>query len=1107
MSPPIRLTRATLNDAAFAVLEQYAKGEITESVALTRIDVELHVVGIRFDAEEWLDLIEVILMNPMEGLNSIKAARQLAQGPLLEDAGAWQLVLWWEMQDRFKERYKYDDWNTIFDQVFEASREGTAVEVVRAAMSERGVLNPPSVPDISSSQALSSDNASRTIPSTQASSSWTRRVSRRPNSSVRPTKRLRLSKSVARYLDVSMQEDEEDENEDGDEENLDIGMKDHPKVTEIGPSGRATFNKRLQDVVQHYTHEGGVAGSNVKHVDVGQSGLEVFMVELPTGSAAKFVLEHLKRENLPCRTFPLLPKRIFVEARHLLEVQICLPPSHNTLIKNIILIPAEEMRSITQRHDIPVRSWVRNLSSPFKNDISYILSTDADSVEMLAVPREVPYYSTPQGLYRGCTLFDVDLARAHGLEVTVSTDEEGHLVTCCEGREYYCGCTRFFSRKNAIKAVNVPSPDEIAWFALASIDPPLVDRTMTSFSARWWQNGDTGRIRSGEYAGSLARVVMMDSQCESVTIRVLIPGSSDDVVRDLEISIHDFRLEFLPGTSVKVIAGMNRGFEGVVIGRVEDMVVLQGSDEQASHRLAKRIVLLTCLQLEVPEMFLASHVSPTTYASRDPHDQLLHDPLANENHIQPGDLVRVVCGPHKGLSGTLHYRSGRETRVTLSTLPEESTDDPRNKGKSKAEESEVASGGGDIDENSDLIQVIVSMDDVIITPPPTLQFSKERGYDVSPGDHVRVARGPAIGAEGRVRAVDFPSGHLTVLSKDGPWHDVPISFCAKVEDYSLRDQEYHVGREVWIISGPSKGCRGTLRSGMLLSGIPLDSTRMAAFIALRQRLFPEIAPPPRHATPPPSLSAVDALAEPGQSTSTSNPWIVNADDVATPRPDKAEKQQIDYGTWHVCLRVAMSYNRGSLHKRIVCTTVPDRFFTVMQERGRAPPGHLSVTVTSSTVSANIEHHFIPARDLTPANPTSSGQYCLILRGELTGQIFRVKKCQSKKEPRGVELDDGTKLRFGDIAYVDILCRASGQNIHGGQHSPLFLMAATRSAGLGRLLPPESDTTFGLRRAISRDWYSWLISRSVTIVWTYGASDAFGSHSQIASLKLAADVLD
>ncbi|KAI6022344.1 hypothetical protein PISMIDRAFT_17673 [Pisolithus microcarpus 441] len=939
MAPSIRLTCATLNDAAFALLEQYANGEITDTAALTKIDVELDVAGIPFNQEEWLDLIKVILMSPTEGLNSIKAARQLMQAkvvPLLEDAAAWQLVLWWagdnsfsfdsflqEMQDRFKERYKFDDWKTIFDQVFEASCEGTAVKLVRAAMSERGVLNPPSVPDLSSSQALSSgdlvDNASHTIPSTQASSLQTCKVSRKSDSSLPLAKHARLSKSVAWYLDVSMREDEDDENEDGDQDNLDIGVENHPKVMEVGPSGRATFNEHLQDLVQRYAHEGGVAGSNVRvrqnqvpnvevsrHVDVGQSGLKVFMIELPTASAARFVLEHLKLENLPCRTFHSLPKCIFVEAHNLLEVQICLPPSHNTLIKNIVLIPAEEMRSITQPHDIPIRSWVCHLSSPFKNDISYVLSTNADSMEMLVVPREVPYYSTPQDLFHGRTLFDVDLARVHGLEVTVSTDEEVHLVASCEGREYHRGCTRFFSRKKAIKVVNVPLPDEIAWFALALIDPPLVDHTMTSFSAQWWQDRDTGRICSGEYAGSLAHVIVMDSQCESVTVRVLIPGSSDDVVKDLEISIHNFRLEFLPGTFVKVIAGMNHGFEGMVIGKVEDMVVLQGNDQQASHCLVKWIVLLMCLQLEVPEIFLASHVSPMMYTSRDPHDQLFHDPLANKSCIQLGDLVWVVSGPHKGLSGTLHYHSGHEILITPSTLPQESTDNPGNKGKSKAQESEVAGGDGGIDENSDLIQVSVSIDDAIIIPPPTLQLSKERGYDVSISNCVQVARGPAVGAEGPVCAVDFASGHLTVLSEDGPWHDVPISFCVKGEDYTLCDQEYHVGCKVWIISGPSKGYRGMLRSlkntavvtesGMLLNGTPLDSTRMAAFIALRQNLFAEIAPPPHRATPPPSLSAVDPLAEPGPSTSTSNPWIVNADDVATPRPNETEKQQIDYGT-------------------------------------------------------------------------------------------------------------------------------------------------------------------------------------------------------------------
>ncbi|KAI6035909.1 hypothetical protein BKA83DRAFT_4119885 [Pisolithus microcarpus] len=307
----------------------------------------------------------------------------------------------------------------------------------------------------------------------------------------------------------------------------------------------------------------------------------------------------------------------------------------------------------------------------------------------------------------------------------------------------------------------------------------------------------------------------------------------------------------------------------------------------------------------------------------------------------------------------LHYHSGCEILVTPSTLPGESTDDPRNKGKSKAQESEVASGDGNINENSDLIQVSMSIDNAIIIPPSTLQLLKERGYDVSVSNHVQVAHGPAVGAEGPVRAVNFPSGHLMVLSEDGPW-------------------------EVWITSGPSKGCRGMLRT-------PLDFTRMAAFIVLCWRLFAEIAPPPCHATPPPSLSAVDPLAKPGSSCI---PWLFDDDFCNYPR-------------WHICLRVTVSYNHGSLHKQIVCTMVPDHFLTVMQEHGCAPPGHLSVTMTSSM--------------LWPILPHTTGR--------AYWPNFLGQKMSNKKEQRGVELDDSTKLQFRDIYYVGLAVKMyMGDNI-------------------------------------------------------------------------------
>ncbi|KAI5997586.1 hypothetical protein EDD15DRAFT_2194623 [Pisolithus albus] len=1080
MAFPIRITPAVLNDAAFAFLEQHARGEISDMVALTKIDLELHLTGLKFEQEQWLDLFGVILLDPAEGLNSIKTARQLAQAttnPLLEDPAAWQLVLRWaadddnisfpdflaEMEGKFKDRYKFDDWKTIFDQVFEASRDGTAVEVVRAAMTERGVLDRSSVQDLSV-QSSSSANVSSTRPSGRASSSRSRKTSRKSKGPRPPAKRAKLSGGVRQFLDTSAQDGDDDESED--ESDRDSEMHRSPRVTEIAPSGRTTFNKRLERIFDHYNREGSAEGSNARvyrspvrsaevgmDVDVDPIESRVYMIELPTVHGAGFVLEHLRRRGMSCQTFQSVPRRIFVEARFPLEVQLGLPPSHADLVREIIRIPREQMRSVTEPCDIPARSWVRIRFGSFKNDIAYVLSVEDSSVETLIVPRSLPYYSDAHSPVEGRSLFDVELAREHGLEVTVSTNDRGHPVAYCDGSEYHFGCCRISFPKKWVKVVGVPSPDEIAWFAVASVDPSLVDRTLTRFSTRWWQEGDTGRICSGEFANKLARIVAVDLQCESVTVHVLTDNSSDDVGL-LEISVHDFNLEFRIGASVKVIGGIDCGFQGMVISRRDDIFLLQGSDQQASHDLVKYHFLLMSSQVEVPGILLASYIPPTTYASRA-DDQVRYDPLANENRLQPGDLVRVVRGPHKDRCGTLHYYSGRELLVTPSAIQEKSTADPGDKGKSKAEEAD-ARGDGNVDEFDDLIQISVCMDDAVVIPPNTLQFSKERGYDVTIGDRVRVARGPALGVEGPVRTVDIIAGRLTVVSEDGPWHDVPIGFCVKVQDYSLRDVERHVGREVWIISGPSKGYRGTLRSvgrttcqvaihsgvmqlkhtavvtesGVLLNGAPLDPARMAAFIELRRTSFVPTAPP-RHITPPPPSPVADPSAEPGPSTSAYNPWVVHPGDVTPRRSNETEQQQVDYGCvpwlfddnfcdypkWHVCLRVGLAYNRGSLEKRVVRTTAPDRFSTVTRGCGLAPPGHVSVTVTSSTVSANIEHHFIPARDLTPAKPTSAGQSCLILRGKLAGQIHLVKKCQSKKAPKGVELEDGTKLPFEDVCQV------------------------------------------------------------------------------------------
>ncbi|KAI6094309.1 hypothetical protein EDD16DRAFT_1529263, partial [Pisolithus croceorrhizus] len=261
------------------------------------------------------------------------------------------------------------------------------------------------------------------------------------------------------------------------------------------------------------------------------------------------------------------------------------------------------------------------------------------------------------------------------------------------------------------------------------------------------------------------------------------------------------------------------------------------------------------------------------------------------------------------------------------------------------------------------------------------------GYDVTIGNHVWVVHGPAVGVEGPVHAVNLVTGCLVVLSEDGPWYNVHISLCMKLQDYCLHDIECQVSHKVWIISGPSKGYRGMLQS------VERTTCKVAIHSGIMQLK-------PTAVVNESGILLSDPLVKSGPSMSAYNPWVVNCDDATSQHSNETVQQEADYGhvpwlfnndfcdysNWHVCLRVSLSYNCSSLVKQVVCTTAADRFSTVTQGHSSAPPGHVSVTVSSSM-------------------------------GKLISQIHQVKKCQSRKAPKGVELEDGTKLPFGDVCQV------------------------------------------------------------------------------------------
>jgi hypothetical protein len=64
--------------------------------------------------------------------------------------------------------------------------------------------------------------------------------------------------------------------------------------------------------------------------------------------------------------------------------------------------------------------------------------------------------------------------------------------------------------------------------------------------------------------------------------------------------------------------------------------------------------------------------------------------------------------------------------------------------------------------------VVIDVHDAYTEAASTMKYSKDKGYDVTIGDLISVARGPHFGVQGLVHSVDFVEASLTVVSgEDG----------------------------------------------------------------------------------------------------------------------------------------------------------------------------------------------------------------------------------------------------------------------------------------------------------------------------------------------------
>ena len=178
-------------------------------------------------------------------------------------------------------------------------------------------------------------------------------------------------------------------------------------------------------------------------------------------------------------------------------------------------MPAKDIAVLYSPHqDFTLSFWVQVTCGTYENNVSYVVLQNGDKVEILLVPREHPYDND----HSRKLLFDIEAARQAGCTVVEGTSGTG-IVTC--GRLIYQqGLLHWSFVKQILEVVEAPHPNDLAFHHLAGIDPPLIQRTTTSFSAQLWQEGDLVHIEQGEFINTCGAVLAVNMQNKSATIEI-----------------------------------------------------------------------------------------------------------------------------------------------------------------------------------------------------------------------------------------------------------------------------------------------------------------------------------------------------------------------------------------------------------------------------------------------------------------------------------------------------------------------------------------------------------------------------------------------------------
>ncbi|KAG2119466.1 uncharacterized protein F5147DRAFT_647424 [Suillus discolor] len=223
----------------------------------------------------------------------------------------------------------------------------------------------------------------------------------------------------------------------------------------------------------------------------------------------------------------------------------------------------------------------------------------------------------------------------------------------------------------------------------------LLKKTIIEFSMQFLRAGDWARVTNGALRGELGRVILTDHACGSMGLEITFDRHPDEI----ELCLQDIEHVFRVGDTIRVVAGSYLGLEGYVLKMCGE----------AFH-------------VEVSKYYLDQHPLRHMINSQLPVQQHLAPPPEYDT-IEIGDFIQVLGGEHIGKCGIIDWISKGESNLWFRDII--TPDD-------------TESGLSSISVPTSLVQ---RMD-----LAQTIQYTRERGYDVRPGDTVTVACGPEYGA-------------------------------------------------------------------------------------------------------------------------------------------------------------------------------------------------------------------------------------------------------------------------------------------------------------------------------------------------------------------------